>query len=57
VVASSVLVEIICSGCRDMVERETSSYEVDLDSGVKDGGREGWTEAIGVGGADGLLCR
>lgn len=48
-IASPTLVEIVCWG------RGISSREVDLDSGFKDG--EGLTKAIGVGGADGLLCR
>jgi hypothetical protein len=57
VVASSTLVEIVSCGCPDIVERRTLSYEFDLDSGFKDAGREGSTEATKEGGADGLLCR
>ena len=57
VVTSPALVEIVSWGCRGIVERRTFSYEIDLGSGFKDAGREGWTEAIKEGGADGLLCR
>ena len=57
VIASSPLVETVSWGCRDIVERGTLSDEIDLGRGFKDAGREGWTEAINEGGADGLLCR
>ena len=54
VVASSALVEIVSWGCPDIFEQRTLSFE---GTGFKDAGREGWTETVKDGGADGLLCR